>query len=542
MLSKEEINAGEKTLTRYAGGSFEIEEGSLGTKQRHYVGDFLVVETEGTYYREHYLYKDYLGSILAAADQTGAIIERMDYDPFGQRRSVQDLSWLDGFTPRTTSRGFTGHDHVASMDLIHMKGRIYDPKIGLFLSADPYVQEPTLLQNFNRYSYVINNPLSYTDPSGHLFKHAFRELGRGLTSASKALQNPGRFLEKTWSKLSKGASDARYHRLAASIAISVAATIWQPQWASASWEQTAAYYAAVGYTSSYVATNGDKKAALNGAITAAAFNVVGSYFENVKMDTGMRLAKVAAHGTVGGLSAVANGGRFESGFLSSGLSELAGQNNLYGSAKGNGWEIASGAARAAIVGGTISELSGGSFESGALNAAMGRLFNGVAHEMRAYITTAFTAGGAAAGLVVGGLGGGAAAGVVSGGTLAIPGAGYGAAQGAAYGSAIGYVAANVTLIAADAIENWMSSDGNDQAQAPGTGKRFTPDQGALVEIAKEAERAGGVTKSEAEILVNWGKEVGFGDRARGPESHPNRPFGKEPHIHVGPVNHLPVRN
>jgi hypothetical protein len=48
-----------------------------------------------------------------------------------------------------------------------------------------------------------------------------------------------------------------------------------------------------------------------------------------------------------------------------------------------------------------------------------------------------------------------AAGAVSGGTLAIPGAGYGATQGAAYEAAIGYVAANVTLIAADAIENWM---------------------------------------------------------------------------------------
>jgi hypothetical protein len=165
------------------------------------------------------------------------------------------------------------------------------------------------------------------------------------------------------------------------------------------------------------------------------------------------MAKIAAHGTVGGLSSVANGGRFESGFLSSGLSELAGQNNLYGRAKGNGWQIASGAARAAIVGGTVSELSGGSFESGALNAALGRLFNGVAHAMRAYITTGFTVGGAAVGAVLGGLGGGAAAGVVSGGTLAIPGAGYGAAQGAAYGSAIGYVAANVTLIAADALDN-----------------------------------------------------------------------------------------
>ncbi|MCG8520658.1 MAG: hypothetical protein MI744_00450, partial [Pseudomonadales bacterium] len=47
-----------------------------------------------------------------------------------------------------------------------MNGRVYDPTLGRFLSADPFVPHPTATQSFNHYSYVKNNPLSYTDPSG----------------------------------------------------------------------------------------------------------------------------------------------------------------------------------------------------------------------------------------------------------------------------------------------------------------------------------------------------------------------------------------
>src|SRR5438105_7836641 len=65
-----------------------------------------------------------------------------------------------------------------------MNGRIYDPGIGRFLSADPFVQAPTQTQNYNRYSYVLNNPLSFTDPSGFNF-----------------LNNFGRWLDKTFGSI-----------------------------------------------------------------------------------------------------------------------------------------------------------------------------------------------------------------------------------------------------------------------------------------------------------------------------------------------------
>ncbi len=50
-----------------------------------------------------------------------------------------------------------------------MNGRVYDPQIGRFLSADPYIQDPYNTQSYNRYSYVMNNPLKYTDPTGNFF-------------------------------------------------------------------------------------------------------------------------------------------------------------------------------------------------------------------------------------------------------------------------------------------------------------------------------------------------------------------------------------
>lgn len=63
-------------------------------------------------------------------------------------------------------RGYTGHEHMAGFGLINMNGRMYDPYLQRFLSPDMYVQNPSDAQNYNRYSYALNNPLMYTDPSG----------------------------------------------------------------------------------------------------------------------------------------------------------------------------------------------------------------------------------------------------------------------------------------------------------------------------------------------------------------------------------------
>lgn len=114
-----------------------------------------------------YLHRDYQGSILAITNEVGAVVEKRQFDAWGSLLLIQNGSsqpiangqWL-------LDRGYTGHEHLQSVGLIHMNGRLYDPKLHRFLQPDNLVQDPTNTQNFNRYGYVLNNPLKYTDPSG----------------------------------------------------------------------------------------------------------------------------------------------------------------------------------------------------------------------------------------------------------------------------------------------------------------------------------------------------------------------------------------
>ena len=105
---------------------------------------------------------DHLGSIIAVYDYYPSHkVFEASYDAWGKQTVTLDEIGL--------YRGFTGHEMLFRSDLIHMDGRVYDPTIGRFLSPDNYVQLPENSQSFNRYSYCINNPLKYTDPSGQLF-------------------------------------------------------------------------------------------------------------------------------------------------------------------------------------------------------------------------------------------------------------------------------------------------------------------------------------------------------------------------------------
>jgi len=99
-------------------------------------------------------------------DENGNIAERRHFDPWGQPIKVEDGAGntLDKLT--LLDRGFTGHEHLQTVGLIHMNGRLYDPALHRFLQPDNYVQDPFNTQNFNRYEYVLNNPLLYIDLTG----------------------------------------------------------------------------------------------------------------------------------------------------------------------------------------------------------------------------------------------------------------------------------------------------------------------------------------------------------------------------------------
>ncbi|MFT3848682.1 MAG: RHS repeat-associated core domain-containing protein [Propionivibrio sp.] len=131
------------------------------------VGD---TSTEST----RYLHRDHLGSLTTLSDEAGAALERLAYEPFGKRRQANGAADPDNaLLPQTSDRGFTGHEMLDELGLIHMNGRVYDPTVGRFLSADPHIQDPKALQSFNRYAYVLNNPLNTTDPSGYFSYNSY---------------------------------------------------------------------------------------------------------------------------------------------------------------------------------------------------------------------------------------------------------------------------------------------------------------------------------------------------------------------------------
>ena len=125
-----------------------------------------ILISDGETQKLYYLHRDYLGSIVMLTDEDGNIAERRHFDPWGQPIKVEDGAGntLDKLT--LLDRGFTAHEHLQTVGLIHMNGRLYDPALHRFLQPDNYVQDPFNTQNFNRYGYVLNNPLLYTDPTG----------------------------------------------------------------------------------------------------------------------------------------------------------------------------------------------------------------------------------------------------------------------------------------------------------------------------------------------------------------------------------------
>ncbi len=130
-------------------------------------------ETTGSF---KFLHKDYLGSILAISDEAGNKLEQRHFDAWGNithlkignnatitdRNTIKNTEWL-------LDRGYTSHEHLKEVELIHMNGRLYDPLLRRFLNADENIQDPNNTQNYNKYGYVMNNPLMYNDPSGELF-------------------------------------------------------------------------------------------------------------------------------------------------------------------------------------------------------------------------------------------------------------------------------------------------------------------------------------------------------------------------------------
>lgn len=167
------------TTVVYAGAQ-EIEIKATGTTVKTYWPSGIGVEIDrpnAATSEFNWSHKDWLGSPVALSDEAGALRESMAYDPWGKRRKLDGSAAPDTLDGRVDNRGFTGHEMLDQLDLVHMNGRIYDPRLGKFLSADPLISDPLDGQNYNRYSYVLNNPTNMTDPTGFCQKDGGAEEG-----------------------------------------------------------------------------------------------------------------------------------------------------------------------------------------------------------------------------------------------------------------------------------------------------------------------------------------------------------------------------
>ncbi len=315
------------STTTYIGGLFETVESNQQTKYKHYIkagGATIATYTVATDAppKLEYMQRDYQGSVVAVSDETGNVKAQLDFDAFGSRKAVAGASAVDPII-EDMQRGYTGHEHLDGVGLIHMNGRVYNPEIGRFLSADPFVQAPTNLQSYNRYSYVLNNPMSYTDPSGYFsLKKSLKKalsgavkVAIGITVApyissvgimyTKPVQRF--FLKHAWA------------RTVGSIGAGVADSIGCGGACSAGFS---AYITDISGGSF-----GDvlRSAAISYG-SYAAFSGINAKFESIKWGTYTNTqiaAKTLAHGAVGGVVSEVNGGKFKNGFALSGFSSFS---------------------------------------------------------------------------------------------------------------------------------------------------------------------------------------------------------------------------
>ena len=176
-----------KTTCYYISKDYETEVDSANiTRHYHYIyGDngavalYITNETEGTD-SMYYIHTDHVGSYVAITDTGKKVVQRNRFAPFGDcggalyavLEAPSPTDTLRGNTTLEfpiTRRGFTGHEHYPWFKIINMNGRLYDPVICRFFSPDNFVQMPEFTQGYNRYSYCLNNPLKYTDPTGQRF-------------------------------------------------------------------------------------------------------------------------------------------------------------------------------------------------------------------------------------------------------------------------------------------------------------------------------------------------------------------------------------
>ncbi len=318
-----------------------------------------------------YRHTDHQGSLLAFSDINGNVIAEMRFSAFGERRASAGIDspvwrgWIDPNRPvwadsmlEVTPRGFTGHEHLDTHGLIHMNGRIYDPHVGRFLQADSYIEDVVTL---NRYTYVHNNPMRFTDPSGHFGLDEFVTTAMAVMISTATAQTIN--ATYAYAALNASMTTAQATAISASVATVSGAVVGTFQ-------------------------TGTWKGAKIGAFTGLASFGIGQGLDSFawaskggKLTTAGYAAKIVSHGVVGGIASDLGGGQFGHGFISSAASSAAAPHvdqNL-------NFDLA-GVTVSALIGGTISEISGGDFANGAITSSIQFGVNQLTKEKAASLT------------------------------------------------------------------------------------------------------------------------------------------------------------
>jgi RHS repeat-associated protein len=168
-------SAGTSESTYYIGPMMEKVIKGGTTTYRHYVttpgGVTALFSRTSSSAKWRFLFPDHLGSVNTIVDGDGGASLNESFRAFGERRNAAtwdgDVSASERTALEDVSRaGFTSQTMLSRTGLIHMNGRLYDANSARFVSPDPLVADPSNPQSYNRYSYVNNNPLSLTDPTG----------------------------------------------------------------------------------------------------------------------------------------------------------------------------------------------------------------------------------------------------------------------------------------------------------------------------------------------------------------------------------------
>ncbi|WP_373998294.1 FG-GAP-like repeat-containing protein [Bdellovibrio bacteriovorus] len=198
------------------GMHFEKETNGSVTSYRNYIyagqGNIIGVYSTSSLNNSSlsYFHKDHLGSLSLVTNQSASVTERLSYDIFGKRRYVSGSDDPDNLLRSiVTHQGFTLQEHLdeGGLGLIHMNGRIFDPQIGRFFSPDPYVSDPRSLQAYNRFSYVNNNPLNMTDPSGFFSLGSALGIGH-IPIVDDVLEGASDFIDHTAENIKSAYGDA----------------------------------------------------------------------------------------------------------------------------------------------------------------------------------------------------------------------------------------------------------------------------------------------------------------------------------------------